>query len=224
MILMDRCNTAEDRLAYIRLAIENGWSRNVMVHHIEMQTAKRIGNAANNFARTLPRETSDLARESLKDPYKFEFLTLGNDASEREIENALIDRVMAFLLELGTGFAFVGKQVHLNIGGEDFYIDLLFYHLKLHCYIVIELKTGAFKPEHLGQLNFYISVINDQRRTELDGPTIGLVLCKSKNKIVAEYALNGMSQPMGVSSYELEKSIKSTLPSVEDLERGLCDK
>lgn len=221
VILLDRCYTAEERLAYIRLAVENGWSRNVMVHHIELQTAKRIGAAANNFTRTLPPETSDLARESLKDPYKFEFLSLDNDASERDIENALIDRVTSFLLELGTGFAFVGKQIHLDIGGEDFYVDLLFYHLKLHSYIVIELKTGAFKPEHLGQLNFYISVINDQKRTSMDGPTIGLLLCKSKNKVVAEYALNGMSQPMGVSSYEIQKTIQESLPTVEELERGL---
>ena len=169
---------------------------------IESRLMERQGSAINNFENTLPNSQSDLARESLKDPYIFDFLRLGEDTQEREIEKALVNHVTDFLLELGAGFAFVGKQVHIEVGGDDFFIDLLFYHLKLRCYMVIELKAGDFKPEHLGQLGFYLTAVDRQLKDPLDKPTIGLLLCKSKNKIVAEYALADKNQPMGIAEYK----------------------
>ena len=197
-----------------------------MVHHIELDTAKRIGQAANNFSMTLPAPQSDLAIECLKDPYKLDFLGLGQEAQERDIEHALVQHVTNFLLELGDGFAFVGKQVHLEVGEQDFYVDLLFYHIKLHCYIVIELKTAAFKPEHIGQLSFYVTAVDRQLKSEQDAPTIGLLLCKTKDKVVAEYALQDIHKPIGISEYELTRSIpenlKSSLPSIEQLETELA--
>jgi RecB family endonuclease NucS len=181
-----------------------------------------------NFEACLPKPLSDLARESLKDPYRFDFLGLSDDAQEREIENALLTHVTEFLLELGAGFAYVGRQVHLDVGGDDFFIDLLFYHLKLRCYVVIEIKAGKFKPEHLGQLSFYMTAIDAQVKAEQDAPTIGLLLCKSKNKVVAEYALRENSRPMGISEYQLIDSLptnlKTCLPSIEELERNLTEK
>lgn len=223
--LQTKLSTKEERLQYAALTARNGWSRNVLVHQIELGTASRIGAAQNNFAITLAPPQSDLARETLKDPYKLEFLELATDIKERELEQALVSRVSDFLLELGTGFAFVGKQVHLNVGGEDFYIDLLFYHIRLHCYVVIELKTTDFKPEHLGQLGFYITAVDEQMRSAQDAPTIGLLLCKNKNRVVAEYALRDANRPIGISKYELTSALshewKSSLPSVEDIEREL---
>ena len=225
LTLQTKLSTKEERLQYAALTVRNGWSRNVLVHQIELGTANRIGAAQNNFAITLAPPQSDLARETLKDPYKLEFLELAADIKERELEQALVSRVSDFLLELGTGFAFVGKQVHLNVGGEDFYIDLLFYHIKLHCYVVIELKTTDFKPEHLGQLGFYITAVDEQMRSAQDAPTIGLLLCKNKNRVVAEYALRDANRPIGISKYELTSALshewKSSLPSVEDIEREL---
>lgn len=223
--LQTKLSTKEERLQYAALTVRNGWSRNVLVHQIELGTANRIGTAQNNFAITLAPPQSDLARETLKDPYKLEFLELATDIKERELEQALVSRLSDFLLELGTGFAFVGKQVHLNVGGEDFYIDLLFYHIRLHCYVVIELKTSDFKPEHLGQLGFYITAVDEQMRSAQDAPTIGLLLCKNKNRVVAEYALRDANRPIGISKYELTSALshewKSSLPSVEDIEREL---
>lgn len=223
--LQTKLSTREERLQYAALTVRNGWSRNVLVHQIELGTANRIGAAQNNFAITLAPPQSDLARETLKDPYKLEFLELATDIKERELEQALVSRVSDFLLELGTGFAFVGKQVHLNVGGEDFYIDLLFYHIRLHCYVVIELKTTDFKPEHLGQLGFYITAVDEQMRSAQDAPTIGLLLCKNKNRVVAEYSLRDANRPIGISKYELTSALsqewKSSLPSVEDIEREL---
>lgn len=219
IILLDRFDKAEERLTYIRLAVEYGWSRNTLVHHIELKTAERSGLSLNNFDTALPPAISDLARETLKDPYKFDFLSLGKDADEKQIEKGLVDKLKEFLIELGIGFAFVGQQVPLLVDGEEFFIDLLFYHLKLHCYIVIELKTGRFRPEHLGQLNFYVNVIDAQRRTDVDSKTIGLLLCKTKCKVVVEYSLKNIEQPIGVSSYEY--NICDVLPSVEVLERCL---
>ena len=223
--LLSKLSTKSERLQYASLAVQHGWSRNVLVHHIELRTAERIGCAQNNFDVTLAPLQSDLARESLKDPYKLEFLGLAADVRERELEQALVARLSDFLLELGTGFAFVGKQVHLEVGGEDFYIDLLFYHIKLHCYVVIELKTTDFKPEHLGQLGFYITAVDEQMRSAQDAPTIGLLLCKNKNRVVAEYALRDANRPIGISKYELASALsgewKSSLPSVEDIEREL---
>lgn len=223
--LLSASYSKEERMQYALLTVQHGWSRNVLVHHMELGTAKRIGAAQNNFATTLALPQSELARESLKDPYKLEFLGLAADVRERELEQALVARLSDFLLELGTGFAFVGKQVHLVVGGEDFYIDLLFYHIKLHCYVVIELKTTDFKPEHLGQLGFYVTAVDEQMRSAQDAPTIGLLLCKNKNRVVAEYALRDANRPLGISKYELTSALsdewKSSLPSVEDIEREL---
>jgi len=227
LVLLDKLNTQEERLWYAKKAIENNWSRNILVMQIESKLIEREGKSISNFEQCLPKLDSDLARECLKDPYRFDFLGLTEEAQEREIEEALVKHVMQFLLELGAGFAFVGRQVLLQVGEEDFFIDLLFYHLKLHCYVVIELKAGKFKPEHLGQLGFYMTAVDRQVKTEKDGATIGLLLCKSKDKVVAEYALGDKSQPMGISEYKLKDaipvSLKTQLPSIEDIERELME-
>ncbi|GAB1409704.1 hypothetical protein MASR1M90_08580 [Desulfovibrionales bacterium] len=223
LVLLDRLKEPAERLAYAHAAIEHGWSRNVLNIHIETRLLERSGKAVTNFSATLPAPQSDLARESIKDPYRFDFLGLGDAAQEREIENALVQHVTDFLLELGAGFAFVGRQVLLNVGGDDFFIDLLFYHLKLRCYVVIELKAGPFKPEHLGQLGFYLTAVDAQLKHPDDAPTIGLLLCKSRNKVVAEYALRNNAQPLGVAEYQLVESLpaelQTSLPSIEQIER-----
>jgi predicted nuclease of restriction endonuclease-like (RecB) superfamily len=223
--LLDKLKTREDRRWYAAKAIEHNWSRNILVMQIESRLIERSGGAVTNFALTLPKPESDLARESLKDPYRFDFLGLGEEAQEREIETALVKHVTDFLLELGAGFAFVGRQVLLDVGGEEFFIDLLFYHLKLRCYVVIELKAGKFKPEHLGQLSFYLTAVDAQVKHPDDGPTIGLLLCKTKNKVVAEYALRGKDQPLGVAEYQLveslPKELHTSLPSIEQIEREM---
>ncbi|MGB2748213.1 PDDEXK nuclease domain-containing protein [Thiofilum sp.] len=225
VVLLTQLKEPTERLFYAQKAIEHNWSRNVMVMQIETRLIERQGKAITNFELRLPKPQSDLAIESLKDPYRFDFLMLTDQAQEREIENALVKHVTAFLLELGAGFAFVGQQVHLEVGGDDFFIDLLFYHLKLRCYIVIELKTGDFKPEHLGQLGFYLTAVDRQIKTEHDTATIGLLLCKNKNKVVAEYALGDKSQPMGIAEYKLMESLptnlQAQLPSIEEIEREL---
>jgi len=195
LVLLTRLKDAPQRLAYAQGAITQGWSRNALNFHIETRLLERTGQAVTNFDVSLPKPRSDLARQSLKDPYRLDFLGLGREAGEREIENALVKHVTDFLLELGAGFAFVGRQVLLEVGDDEFFIDLLFYHLKLRCYVVIELKGGKFKPEHLGQLGFYLTAVDRQVRSEHDNPTIGLLLCKSKNKVVAEYALGDKTQP-----------------------------
>lgn len=225
LVLLAKLTSADERLAYARKTIEHGWSRNVLTIQIESSLLAREGHAITNFDERLPKPQSDLARESLKDPYRFDFLGLGAEAQEREIENALVAHVTEFLLELGAGFAFVGKQVHLEVGGDDFYIDLLFYHLKLRCFIVIELKAGEFKPEHLGQLSFYLTAVDRQIKTADDQPTIGLLLCKTKNKVVAEYALGDKTQPMGIAEYKLHQALpedlEAKLPSIAQIEREL---
>ena len=170
-----------------------------MIHKIKSRLFQRQGKAITNFDQHFPAAQSDLAQQTLKNPYMFDFLSVGKDAHERDIENALVEHITRFLLELGAGFAYVGRQVHLEIGGEDFYIDLLFYHLKLRCYIVVELKAVAFKPEYAGKLNFYLSAVDDLLKHESDSPSIGLILCKEKNRLVAEYALKDISKPVGVS-------------------------
>ncbi len=222
---LDYVKDPAERIWYIRQTIEHGWSRNVLVHQIESGLYHRKGKAITNFDRTLPAPQSDLAREVLKDPYVFDFLGLTEDIRERELERQLIARIRDFLLELGVGFAFVGSQVHLEVGGEDFYLDLLFYHLKLRCYVVIELKTGEFKPEYAGKMNFYLSAVDDLFRHPDDRPSIGIILCKSKNKVIVEYALRDTTKPIGVSSYRLTRALpeelKESLPSVEELEREL---
>jgi predicted nuclease of restriction endonuclease-like (RecB) superfamily len=225
VVLLDKLDTEQERRWYAAKAIEHNWSRNILVMQIETRLLERSGKAITNFAVTLPKPQSDLARESLKDPYRFDFLGLTDEAQERAVENALVKHVTEFLLELGAGFAFVGRQVLLDVGGDEFFIDLLFYHLKLRCYVVIELKGGKFKPEHLGQLGFYLTAIDRQVKNEHDNPTIGLLLCKSKNKIVAEYALGDKTQPMGVAEYKLLESLpaelQTSLPSIEQIEREL---
>lgn len=225
LALLDKLPSLEARQWYAAKAIEHNWSRNVLAMQIEMRLLERSGNAVTNFDARLPTPQSDLARESLKDPYRFDFLGLTDEAQEREVEGALVKHVTEFLLELGAGFAFVGRQVLINVGGDEFFIDLLFYHLKLRCYVVIELKGGAFKPEHLGQLGFYLTAVDRQVKNEQDNPTIGLLLCKSKNKVVAEYALGDKSQPMGIAEYQLLASLpeelQTSLPSIEQIEREL---
>lgn len=225
LALLDKLDGVEARRWYAAKAIEHNWSRNVLVMQIETGAHARVGQAQTNFAERLPAPLSDLARESLKDPYRFDFLGLHDDAQERAVEGALVKHVTQFLLELGAGFAFVGRQVLLNVGGDEFFVDLLFYHLKLRCYVVIELKGGKFKPEHLGQLGFYLTAIDRQVKSEQDNPTIGLLLCKSKNKVVAEYALGDKTQPMGIAEYKLLESLpadlQSGLPSIEQIEREL---
>lgn len=224
--LIEKLKTPETREWYLSKAIEHNWSRNILVMQIETRLLERSGQAVTNFPTALPKPLSDLARESLKDPYRFDFLGLTDEAQEREIEYALVKHVTEFLLELGAGFAFVGRQVLLDVGGDEFFIDLLFYHLKLRCYVVIELKGGKFKPEHLGQLGFYLTAMDRQVKSEHDNPTIGLLLCKSKNKIVAEYALGDKNQPMGIAEYKLLDSLpaelRTCLPSIEAIEQALA--
>jgi len=226
LALLDKLPGPETRRWYIAQAIENNWSRNSLVMHIENRLLERSGKAVSNFETHLPKPQFDLARESLKDPYRFDFLSLALDAQERDIENALIKHVTDFLLELGAGFAFVGQQVLLDVGGDEFFVDLLFYHVKLRCYVVIELKAGKFKPEHLGKLSFYLAAVDAQLKHPQDGPTIGLLLCKSKNEVVAEYALRDNNRPIGVAEYQLVESLpaelRTSLPSIEQIERELA--
>ncbi len=223
--ILDHVKTHEERQWYIHQTIAHGWSRDVLVMQIESGLYERKGKAVTNFKKTLPEAQSDLAHQVLKDPYVFDFLSVGDEAQEREIEKDLVRHITKFLLELGAGFSFVGKQYHLEVGEDDFYIDLLFYHLRLRCYFVVELKTGKFKPEFAGQLNFYLSAIDDKLRHSSDNPTIGLLLCKNKNKMVAEYALKDVSKPIGVSEYKIMKSIpaklKTSLPTIEELEKHM---
>ena len=227
LVLLTRLKDSQQRLAYAQSAITHGWSRNVLNIQIETRLLERTGKAVTNFDASLPQPQSDLALESLKDPYRFDFLGLSREAGEREIETALVKHVTEFLLELGAGFAFVGRQVLLDVGGDEFFIDLLFYHLKLRCYVVIELKGGKFKPEHLGQLSFYLTAVDAQIKHPQDAPTIGLLLCKSKNKVVAEYALRDNTRPIGVAEYQLVESLppelQTSLPSIEQIERELGD-
>lgn len=223
--LLTRLKRPADRLAYAQAALAHGWSRTVLDHHIDLQTVERRGKAQTNFETTLPKPASDLARENLKDPYRFDFLGLGEDALERDIESALTRHITHFLLELGAGFAFVGRQKLLDVGGDEFYIDLLFYHLKLRCYFVIELKGGKFKPEHIGQLGFYLEAVDRQVKMPDDAPTIGLLLCKTKNQVVAEYALRTSTSPIGLAEYKiaeaLPKDLQASLPSIERIEEEL---
>jgi predicted nuclease of restriction endonuclease-like (RecB) superfamily len=226
LVLLSKLKTHDLRVAYAQRAIDQGWSRAVLVHHIERRSLHREGQAVSNFALRLPVPNSDLAHEALKDPYLFDFLGIGDESHERAIEDALVQHITRFLLELGAGFAYVGRQVPLEVGGEDFFIDLLFYHLKLRCYVVIELKASAFKPEHAGKLSFYLSAVDAELKSEHDAPTIGIVLCKSKNKVIAEYALRNINQPIGVAEYQLTESLpadlQTCLPSIEAIEQALA--
>ena len=223
--ILDKVKDREERLWYAKAAIENGWSRNMLVLHIEAKLFYRQGKALTNFQRTLPAPQSDLAQQLLKDPYNFDFLTLYQDAHERDLETGLVGHIQRFLLELGVGFAFVGRQYPLEVGGEDFRIDLLFYHLKLRCYLVIDLKMTPFKPEYAGKMNFYLAAVDDMVRHPDDKPSIGLILCKTKNGIIAEYALRGTTTPMGISEFthleKLPEQLKGTLPTIEEIEAEL---
>ena len=222
--ILDLVKDATEREWYIRSAIEHGWSRNVLVLQIESRLYHRQGKAITNYERSLPAPQSDLAQQVMKDPYIFDFLTVRQDAHERDIERGLLYHIRSFLLELGVGFAFVGSQYHLEVGDDDFYIDLLFYHLKLRCFVVIDLKAGKFQPAYAGQMNFYLSVVDDLLRQPDDKPSIGIILCKNRNKVVAEYALRDMSKPIGVSSFkitaELPEQLRGILPSIKDIEAG----
>ena len=219
--LIEKLSSPDVRLWYAQQAVEYGWSRNVLVHQIESNLYARMGKATTNFERVLPAPQSDLARQILKDPYNFEFLELHKDAEERDLERGLINHIRKFLLELGAGFAFIGSQYHLEFDGEDYYVDLLFYHVKLRCYVVIDLKTGKFLPEYAGKMNFYLNVVDDLLRHPDDAPSIGLILCKQKKALSVEYALRGSSAPIGVSEYQITERLPdefiSSLPSAEQL-------
>ncbi|HEX8695176.1 MAG TPA: PDDEXK nuclease domain-containing protein [Longimicrobium sp.] len=224
-VLLNKLKKPEERLWYARAAVRHGWSRNVLVHQIESGLHRRQGRAITNFDSTLPAAQSDLAAELLKDPYHFDFLALAPAVAERGIERALLAHVRDFLLELGVGFALVGSQYPLEVGGQHYQLDLLFYHIRLRCFVVVELKVGAFKPEHAGKVNFYLSAVDDQLRQEGDRPSIGLILCKERNRVVAEYALRGTSKPIGVAEYrlieDLPKRLQGSLPTPEQLEKEL---
>jgi predicted nuclease of restriction endonuclease-like (RecB) superfamily len=228
VILMQKVKDAATRRWYMEKTLANGWSRNVLAMQIDGRLHERQGAAVTNFERTLPAPDSDLARQLLRDPYVFDFLTLAEDARERDLEQGLIAHIRRFLLELGVGFAFVGSQVPLEVGGQEFAIDLLFYHCKLHCYFVIDLKMEEFVPEHAGKMNFYLSAVDDLMRDgKVDGPTLGLILCRRKNRVVAEYALRDISKPIGVAGFEtrlvesLPAEFEGALPTVEMVEEEI---
>lgn len=221
-VIISKCSDVDEALYYVQKTREYNWSRAVLEHQIGSGLYQRKGVAVTNFADTLPASQSDLARQLIKDPYCFDFISLTDDYNERELEKALTGHITKFLLELGAGFAFVGRQKQLQVGDRDFFLDLLFYHTHLHCYVVIELKTGEFEPEYAGKLNFYLKAVDEQIKTGLDEPTIGILLCKSRDKLVVEYALSDIHKPMGVSEYQLTQSLpenlKASLPSIAELE------
>lgn len=209
--LLDALKDADRRLWYARQAIQHGWSRAVLVHQMESGLIDRQGKAVTNFSETLPQPQSDLAHELMKDPYDFEFLAMAENLSERELERGLLEHLRSLILELGKGFSFVGSQYHLEVGGQDFYLDLLFYHLRLRCFVVIDLKVDDFKPEYAGKMNFYLSAVDDLLRHPSDAPTIGMILCKGKNAVVVEYALRETVKPMGVADYRVSSSLPARL-------------
>ncbi|HRY47800.1 MAG TPA: PDDEXK nuclease domain-containing protein [Candidatus Paceibacterota bacterium] len=225
VILIQKVKHLPTRLWYARKAFEHGWSRDVLSLQIQSRAHERQGKAITNFERTLPPPQSDLATQLLKDPYLFDFLTLEKPFHERELEIGLLQHLQDFLVELGAGFAFVGRQLHMEVGEDDFYLDLLFYHLKLRCFVVIDLKVGPFKAEYAGKMNFYLNAVDDRLRHADDQPSIGLILCQDKNRVVAEYALRGIKKAIGVSEYQLTralpKKLQSALPSIEQIEAEL---
>jgi predicted nuclease of restriction endonuclease-like (RecB) superfamily len=227
LALLEKLKDQNLRLWYAHQSIENGWSRNILAMQIESKLHKRIGQTANNFEIALPPDDSDMANQIFKDPYLFDFLGTAEVRKESELENKLIEHLEKFLLELGQGFAFVGRQVHMEVGGDDFYIDLLFYHLKLRCYVVVELKSGKFCPGHVSQLTMYMNIVDDMLRHPDDKPTIGLLLVKEKNHLVAKYALMANKKPIGVAEWEqqitdsLPENLKPSLPSIEEIEKEL---
>jgi len=223
--IVSKSKDTKEALFYVNKTIENGWSRSVLVHQIESNLYERSGKAISNFETTLQKEQSDLANEFIKDPYNFDFLTLSENFKEKELESGLLEHITSFLLELGSGFAFIGKQKNLKVGQKDFYIDLLFYHIRMHCYVVVELKTVDFEPEFAGKLNFYIKAVDETIKIKEDKPTIGILLCKSKDKVVVEYSLSDIHKPMGISQYQLThivpEELKESLPAIEDIEAEL---
>ncbi|NOQ72422.1 MAG: DUF1016 family protein [Crocinitomix sp.] len=224
--IITKSKSTEEALFYCNKILENNWSRAVLIHQISSDFYNRKGKAINNFSNTLPDLHSELAEETLKDPYKLDFLDLQEKILERDIEAQLVKHITSFLLELGAGFSFVGQQVPVKVGDQDFYIDLLFYHIKLKCYVVIELKAIEFKAEFVGKMNLYLSAVDDSMKSESENPTIGLLLCQSKSEVIAEYALRGMTQPIGIAEYELckalPKNLKSNLPTIEKIEKELA--
>jgi predicted nuclease of restriction endonuclease-like (RecB) superfamily/ribosomal protein S25 len=224
LLIISRLKKIDEALFYVRKTIEHNWSRSSLKHHIETQLYDREGKAVTNFELRLPEPQSDLAQQLLKDPYNFDFLMLRKEHDERELEDALVAHMTRFLLELGAGFSYLGRQYRLVVSGDEFFVDLLFYHVRLHCYVVVELKAVKFKPEFAGKLNFYISAVDDLLRTEGDKPTIGLLICKSKNDMVVEYALRDLNKPIGVSEYlpqDLLANWRSALPTIEEIEAEL---
>lgn len=228
VVIISKCQSHTEALYYIQQTLAHGWSRAVLTHQIESGLWQREGKAISNFTQTLPAPQSDLAAQVLKDPYVFDFLSLTPEHNERELETALIEHITQFLLELGTGFAYMGRQVPLQVGEREFFLDLLFYHAHLHCYVVVELKTVDFEPEFAGKLNFYLKAVDEQLRGKQDAPSIGLLLCKSKDRLVAEYALSDIHKPLGLASYELSHclpaELRDKLPSIERLEAELGGK
>lgn len=229
--LMDKVPNKDMYIWYAGKVIDNGWSRNILVHQIEYKLYERQAlpeQKVSNFERTLPSPQSELAQETLKNPFVFDFVEMRNNIIEREIENELVANIAKTLIELGTGFAFIGNQYNLTVGNDDFYIDLLFYNTRLRCYIVVELKAGKFRPEYAGKLNFYLSAVDDMLRHESDNPSIGILLCKERNKLTAEYALRDINKPIGVSEYRLSdfvpQELADTLPSAEDIEKRIKEK
>jgi predicted nuclease of restriction endonuclease-like (RecB) superfamily len=227
VVLLEKVKDRAARAWYMQAAVAHGWSRSVLTVQIAQRAHARAGQAVTNFAATLPPSQSDLAQQTLRDPYLFDFLTLGPAARERDLEQGLADHIQQFLVSLGTGFAFVGRQVHLEVGGQDYYLDLLFYHLRLRCFVVVDLKMEAFQPEFAGKMNFYLSAVDDQLRHRDDQPSLGLLLCQEKNRLTVEYALRDLKKPIGVAEWRtrlvdsLPKKLQGSLPSVAEIEREL---
>ena len=225
LAILTKCKDHEEASFYVQATLRHGWSRTILVHQIESGLWHRQGAAQTNFAAVLPPAESVLATQVLKDPYVFDFLSIADEHDERELERDLVAHITHFLIELGAGFAYVGRQVPLEVGGSDFFVDLLFYHVHLHCYVVVELKTVDFAPEFAGKLNFYLTAVDEIVRSDGDGPTIGLLLCKNKNGLVAEYALRDINKPIGVSEMQLAEALpdnlKGSLPTIEELEAEL---
>lgn len=230
ILLLQKLETIEERQWYAHKTIENGWSRNVLLHWLDSGLYKRQGKAINNFQATLPSPQSDLAHQTLKDPYCFDFLALREKFDEKELEDGLLEHIQKFLLELGAGFSFVGRQYPLKVSDKEFLLDLLFYHLKLRCFVVVELKAKEFTARDAGQMNFYLSVVDDMLRQSGDNPSIGLLLCKTKDRVIAEYALRDINKPIGISEYEtailesLPDNFKGSLPTIEEIEQELQER
>ena len=224
VVILGKCETIKEATFYIQQTIQNNWSRSVLEIQMETKLINRLGKAQNNFEFTLPKPQSDLAKETLKDPYKFDFLTLESDVQELELEKQLTENITKFLLELGKGFAFVGRQYPLQVGNKERKIDLLFYHTRMHCYVVIDLKMGEFEPEFAGKMNYYLSAVDDLLKTSADQPSIGIILCKSKDTLDVEYALRDINKPLGISEFtfnQLPEAVKGNMPTVAELETEL---